>query len=331
MIKTLSFFSIIFTLCFVAASYEDVFAAPCTLADPCQSQIRTDISSKITGVEYQIDSPDLYIDRSACSGETAVSGAWLIADPIGMHENVEWVESGITEGEFRKGGVEDPRCVTKSSIYYGIHYVDEHDYIVYHEYIVPNGGVDPGEDVTITIEEQNGLGVAVTVSTPSLLTYPARVLLHPDNLYNGYIGIEGTVSATDEYSSIPMSKFTNMKVKQNNSWIPLPSSATVFAVDTDQGYLGQKCRGNSFVAGTVTSIDCNVIAVRNQIPLVSNIEVDSVTTGTPIIINLDAVDTDRDYLKYNLVGTPTNGILSHNSLSQNIPNTDGSIHSKCRN
>ncbi len=33
-----------------------------------------------------------------------------------------------------------------------------------------------------------------------------------------------------------------------------------------EGYIGKECRGNSFIAGTITSLDCDNITTRNQAP-----------------------------------------------------------------
>lgn len=261
MIKFLALTTIVFTLGVLAVTFDDAFAAPCTPSNNCHAQIRLS-GDNITGLEYELDSPDLYIDRNACD-KFAVSSGWLIADRRGMNTNTDWVESGVIKGELKQGGVGESVCITELATYYAIQKVDNMDNPFYLEYTVPNGRVDPGEDVTVKIEHEDGFGVTVTVSTADRFVQPTRFTLNSGNIFNVHIGIEGTVSAINDYSSIPMSKFTNMKVKQNNVWINMPSSATVFAVDTDQGYRGEKCRNNSFVAGSVTQIDCNVAATRN--------------------------------------------------------------------
>ncbi len=146
--------------------------------------------------------------------------------------------------------------------------------------------------------------------------------MNPNNNYDGHFGIESTISATDEYSSIPMSKFTNMKIKQGTSWTGLPNSIRLHIPSTGEGFLGQECPGNSFVAGSVTSLDCNVIATTNQAPSVSAQTV-SLSTNTARTISLDAMDADRDYLTFHLVDIPTQGTLDHNNRATKIPNTDG--------
>ena len=146
------------------------------------------------------------------------------------------------------------------------------------------------------------------------------------NLYLADFGIEGTISATDEYSSIPISKFTNLKIKNTaGSWINLPSSAAPIVKVANEGYRIVECTNNSFVAGTVTQLtsgDCNHVAVRNQVPIFGNI-VKIVSTGTPISIPLAAVDTDKDYLSYKLASQPTYGVTGLGNNAPLTTNTDG--------
>ncbi len=113
-----------------------------------------------------------------------------------------------------------------------------------------------------------------------------------------------------------------MKIKQGSTWRDIPASAAVYAPDTGEGYLVRECPDGSFVAGSVMSLDCNVVATRNQAPATS-VQAINLQTNAPRAISLDAADTDRDYLKYRLVQLPTNGFLNHNSKAEKIPNTDG--------
>ena len=48
-------------------NYDDVFAAVCTDSDHCFAQLRTNGINKITGIQYELDVPDLYIDRQMCT------------------------------------------------------------------------------------------------------------------------------------------------------------------------------------------------------------------------------------------------------------------------
>ena len=303
----------------LSASYPDAFATDCSPTEQCYSQIRTNPSSPVQGVQFQLDSPDLYIDRHSCT-DRAVSAGWLTAAPTEGTENFEWMESGITRGEIRVGLFGDTECVAQTSIYYGVNNVDELGDDVYQENLSSLGRVDYGEDITVIIEDK-GIGVETTVTTPEQTRSLARLSLRADNVYSGLVGIEGTISATDRYSTIPMSKFTNMKIKQNDSWINFPSTATVFTGDADEGYMGKKC-SDGFVAGTTTSLDCSVNATINQIPNAPDQTI-RITGNTPHTINLVGVDTDKDYLTYHLVSNPTKGTLDHNNLRTKIPNIDG--------
>lgn len=253
----------------------------------------------------------MWVDPEACVNISVVTG-WLTTGP-------EWIEAGVTAGSVTTR----TECVTQPSAYYAFNNVIQKT-PVYREYLVPNGRVDPGDDITVRLETYGTTYVQAYVTTPHRTsTSPiVQVYMNPDNVYEGQFGIEGTISAADEYSSIPMSKFTNMKIKQGTSWINLPNSAKVDTPNTREGFLGQKCPGNSFVAGSVMSLDCNVVAAANQAPSVS-VQKISLSTNAPQTISLDATDADRDYLKYYLVKLPTNGFLNHNNRAEKIPNTDG--------
>ncbi len=315
--KFLILFSVVFALGVVAYDQEAFGILGCDNPH-CYALQQTSRSTSIQGIEYELDSPDLWVDRTACAN-IAVSTGWLVANTLSGNSGHEWVESGVT-----KGHIENVGCVTLLSTYYAFNNLDSQDRPTYQEYLVPNGRVDPGDDITVKIQKHGANQVQVYVTTPDRTSsFPvAQINLDSRNVYYGDYGIEGTISATDEYSSIPMSKFTNMKIKQGTTWSNLPASATVYEPDTDEGYLGQECTGNAFVAGSVTSLDCDVVATRNQIPTVST-QVVNVNTNAPKTIGLDAIDTDNDYLTYNLVELPTNGFLDHNNKAQKIPNTDG--------
>ncbi len=317
--KFLILFSIIFTLSFVAINQEAFAILGCD--DPhCYSLMQSDNSSPVDGLEYSLDSPDIWVDPNTCNN-IAVSTGWLIAPKVGTNEMREWVESGVTKGYFTNNG-----CVTALSTYYAYN-THINNAGIYTEILVPNGRVDPGDDITVKLQRNpiNTNQIQVYVTAPDLTsTFPKAQLggFHPDNVYFADYGIEGTISASDEYSSIPMSKFTNMKIKQNGSWISLPSSASVTTLYTSDGYLGKKCSTTSFIAGSLMSLDCNNIAVNNQVPTLSTLIFNPVSNA-PITIDLSALDTDKDYLTYFLTELPTKGFLNYNNKLQKIPNIDG--------
>ncbi len=107
----------------LSASYPNASATDCSVNDPCYSQIRTNPSSPIQGVQFQLDSPDLYIDRNFCT-DRAVSAGWLTGTPVRGYGNFEWMESGITRGEIRVGLFGDTECVAQTSIY-GMNHANE--------------------------------------------------------------------------------------------------------------------------------------------------------------------------------------------------------------
>ncbi len=303
-------FFAVFALCIVAYGQDAFGIFDC--ADPrCHVWQQTSRLTPIEGIEYQLDSPDLWIDRTECDNTAAAAG-WLVAN------TGEWVEAGVTKGHFLNVG-----CVAVLSTYYGFNYVIG-DLDVYQEYLVSNGRVDPGDDISVKIQKYLTSNVQVYVTTPDVtIPYPqAQLFMNPNNVYHGNFGIEGTVSATDDYSSIPMSKFTGMKIRQNGSWTNLPASASLSQPSVSEGYIGKECRGNSFIAGTVTSLDCNNIATRNQVPTVQNRDID-VATNDRVTVDINAIDTDGDYLTFYLKEHPTKGSLSHTSTTEKIPTTNG--------
>ena len=106
----------------------------------CHSLEQSTRSSPINGLEYQLDSPDLWVDRTACSN-TSVAAGWLRDDVSG-----EWIEGGVIKGEFDNVG-----CVTLLQAYYAFNFVIE-DTDVYSEYLVANGRVNHGDDITVKLQ-----------------------------------------------------------------------------------------------------------------------------------------------------------------------------------
>lgn len=121
-----------------------------------------------------------------------------------------------------------------------------------------------------------------------------------------------------------MSKFTNIKVKNGNTWNNLPSNARTSTPATSEGYLGNDdCSSTSFIAGSVTSLDCDNISVRNQRPNAPAPVTVNPTTNTPITITLNVTDIDRDYLIFRLSASPTHGNLTNLNQGDRIPNITG--------
>jgi len=310
-------FSIIVTLSFVALD-QDAFGILGCDVPHCYSLVQSSRASEIDGIQYELDSPDLFVDQTACEN-IAVSTGWLTSLEDGDF-NREWVESGVTQGSVMNVG-----CVTVLSTYYAVNNIVDR-VPNYQEYLVPNGRVDPGDNIEVILQRNplDTTQIQVFLSTPDNVSEFARAQLsmNPNNIYFADYGIEGTISGPDEYSSIPMSKFTSMQIRQSDTWFDLPTSAVEFKPDTSDGYIGEKCSNTSFIAGSVLSVDCDNIAVRNQVPIISTLTFDP-DSDDDIIIPLDAIDTDFDYLIYYLVESPTNGFLDHVNLAVPIPNTDG--------
>ncbi len=209
MTQSVIVFLIVFALSIIAYD-QDAFGILGCDVPHCYALQQTSRSTAIDGIECQLDSPDLWVDRTACKN-VAVSAGWLTSTSTG-----EWVESGLTKGDVKNVG-----CVTKLSTYYAFNNVASNQN-VYSEYLVPNGRVDPGNDIKVRIQKYGTSQVQVFVTTPDVSSpfAVAQVGMNPKNVYYGDFGIEGTVSASDEYSSIPMSKFTGMKIKQGSTLAP---------------------------------------------------------------------------------------------------------------
>ena len=292
---------VIFALVIVAYDQE-IFADIACDSPKCYAFQQTSNSTAINGIEFDLESPDLWVDRNECDN-TAISGGWLRSI-----NNNEWIEAGVKNGDVKNVG-----CVTLLKTFYGYNTYDPTYFIYsYTEYLVPNGRVDPGDDITVKLQVNplSSSQVQAFVSTPDLTNTfaSAQITLGPGNTYSGSFGIEGTLSAPDEYSSIPMSKFTNMKVKQTSgTWVDLPSTATINTPNTDEGYIAESCSNTSFIAGSVMSLDCNNVAVTNQSPSAQNLSF-SPTTNATITININATDTDYDYLQFFVSDLPFSGM-----------------------
>ncbi|MCJ8306301.1 MAG: hypothetical protein HRU07_04545 [Nitrosopumilus sp.] len=309
---------IIFTLTVIGVfSYSQDTSAQLVCDDPHCYALEIHRQNFVDGLKYDLAAPDLWIDRNACN-DIAVSTGWLIST-----SNSEWVEAGITKGSLRNldGTI---TCVTQLSTYYAYNFLKSDGKYSYIEFLVPNGRVDTRDDVNVKIQQNDQNQIRVHVNTPDRLDEfaSARITLQPNNNYYADFGIEGTVSAPTEYSSIPMSKYTNTKILRNDIWIDLPNTTTLSIPTAGQGYKAMKCPNNSFIAGTVTALDCNNVATRNQVPIFGNI-VRTITTNTPITIPLMATDTDKDYLTYKLVSSSTHGTTDHTNRASPISTTNG--------
>lgn len=305
-----------------AVSYTvDAYAIDCKNAHCYALEIFRQYN--INGIEYELQVPDLYIDRSNCLTDVVVSTGWFRT----MENNREWGEAGVTKGTLQTFNAER-ECVSSLQTYYAYNTFNEKDEFSYVEILVPEGRVDPGDKIKVKIEKFGDTQIRFFIDTPERTTEFAsgRIHMSSENVYYADFGIEGSVSGPDEYSSIPISKFSDIKIKNTaDNWINLPSSGAPLATSVNEGYRIHECTDNSFVAGVVTSLgaaDCNHIATRNQVPQVTS-QIFNPQSNSPITINLDAVDTDKDYLKFNLVELPTSGYLNYNNKAQNIPNTDG--------
>ena len=92
--KLLILFVIIFAICITALD-RDVFGDPACDDPRCHVLEKTSRSSPIQGLQFDLDSPDIWVDRTMCDN-TAVSAGWLVADHRGMNNNQARAESGVT-------------------------------------------------------------------------------------------------------------------------------------------------------------------------------------------------------------------------------------------
>lgn len=304
----------------IIAVQQNAFAEGVTDCDVphCYVIVETNPTSAMQGVQYKLDVPDLYVDRNACDN-IAVSTAWYVGVKT-LRDDDQWIEVGVKTGDIIGLG-----CINIKSTYFGINEIIFPN-ITYFESLVPNGRVDPGENLKVKIDNTILERIDVAVTTPLLNEYPLGYNLYDNDAYFTQIGIEGTLSAYDEFSSIPMSKFTDVQVKENGSWVDI--SAPLLILDSsEEGYIGEQCSADSFVMGTVTELDCNVAATNNQIPDGGNYNFD-VPVPSTVTVNLDDVDGDFDYLKYTITGLPSYGIATNSTfgaltLGERIPEVDG--------
>ena len=111
MTKYLVLFFAVFALGVVVYG-QDAFGILGCDSTRCYALQQTSRFTSIHGIEYELDSPDLWIDRTACAN-IAVSTGWLTST-----STKEWVEAGVTKGHFENEG-----CVTLLSTYYAFNNV----------------------------------------------------------------------------------------------------------------------------------------------------------------------------------------------------------------
>jgi len=111
-LRLLLLLPVIFAICIIAYDQQAFAILGCDNPH-CYALQQTSRSTAIDGIKYELESPDLWIDRDACLN-IAVSTGWLTSTGTG-----EWVEAGVT-----KGNVEDVGCVTQLKTYYA-YYVDD--------------------------------------------------------------------------------------------------------------------------------------------------------------------------------------------------------------
>ncbi|MDA7990819.1 MAG: HYR domain-containing protein [Gammaproteobacteria bacterium] len=302
------------------AFMPDGFAVDCN--PRCYAFLQTSRSSEIDGIRFKLDAPSIYVDEGSrgCK-DKASSGGWLISNRQPDESGPEWIEAGVTSGFTMNVG-----CDSTLSAYYALNAVDRRGPL-YQEFLIPNGRVDPGNDIVVEIADRyaDNTRLEAIVRTAGHPTSAPVLATSLDlrNVYYADFGIEGTVSATDKYSSIPMGKFTKIEILRGESWGGLPSSASVNTPDRREGYMARQCADGSFIAGTVTSIDCSVKVAENAPPPVPPVKTVRVTNNAPVSIQVDGTDPDNDYLAFALTKFPANGEINPSTLGQRLVNTDG--------
>jgi len=310
--KFLILFSLVFTLGIVTASQTAFADEPCEgVLDHCYAFVESPSGIALEGIKYELDTPDLYIDRENCEN-VATSTTWFRGVDT-FRDDDEWMEVGI------KKGIIGATCETSTHAYYAIwDNTGEGDYLII-EWALER--VDPGEDISVVIEEIDGGSIRGVISSVYFTEHVFSYSLDPTNNYYAQVGIEGSISADKEFSSIPMSKFTEIQVKRIGAWVDI--SSPVLKQDYSlEGYIGEQCSADSFVMGTVTELDCNVTATNNQIPDGGTYNF-NIPVPTTVTVNLNDVDDDFDYLKYTVTGLPSYGIAHGLTLGERIPEIDG--------
>ena len=157
---------------------EDAFALPCDSPAHCYG-LQQHRQNFVDGLEYDLSAPDLFVKRSECLNDIAVSTGWLRSA-----SNREWAEAGVTKGHLTDLDDTDV-CVTQLSTYYAYNTMVGPDDYNYLEIIVPNGRVDPGDNVDVKIQKNDQNQIRIHVNTPDRSDEfaSARITLQPDNNY----------------------------------------------------------------------------------------------------------------------------------------------------
>lgn len=122
-------------LVIIAAVVLGMFALPVAFGasdcdDPrCYAQLKTSRSSPIDGLQFDLDSPSVYINRDPNVCENfAASAGWMKAKQQPRQSNIEWLEAGVTSGFIKNVG-----CTSKLTAYYGFNNVFSNSRSVYQE------------------------------------------------------------------------------------------------------------------------------------------------------------------------------------------------------
>ncbi len=253
----------------------------------------------VEGLQFNTETTDMYIRHdSMCERMGAVTTEWVYFDVQG-----KWIEVGLTEGGFNNFGAGE-ECKPYQFAYHARSMgVDDQGRSLYKEFVVPDGRLDVGNDrFQEIIKKDDGRWHVYSSHDESSKGWSmASHDFGTSKVFSIDVGIEGTISATKQYSSIPNTKFTDIKVFKSDQWQPWATPA-IKQDDTKDGYIAKTCNTKDIVAGTVTELNCDVIPVRNQMPFVTNAhQTISIADGNPVTFTISATDTDYDYLSF----TPT--------------------------
>ena len=119
------------------------------------------------------------------------------------------------------------------------------------------------------------------------------------------IGIESSVEPKRQYSPVPQTKFTNVKIFDSDDVAKDFKPTSAGRVSTDLGYKRTVCPDGSLIAGTATELDCKLIITKNSRPAVEDVirVIDIKDDRSPKIL-LNATDGDNEYVFYEITEEP---------------------------
>ncbi len=268
------------------------------------------------GIKTDMQVSDLYVfPDESCTNNIVVESIWMDLPSNGNPLKPQWIEVGVTTGSFTEGVGTDTRCITNKQAYVASSNTYRTSGPVYQEFTLGRQ-LDAGDTVQLEILE--------SYSDRNSVNYQPRLTDAGETFYgespgwdgreypvNFKVGIESTVEPKKQYSPAPQVKFTNTEINLGAGYNDFVTPGSIFAtVNVNDGYKRMVCPDGSLIAGSVTSLDCNLYIGKNQRPTIQNsVEVINVESFRPHInyMILEATDTDNEYVFFSLADTSHQG------------------------